>query len=260
MDANDEPSRQSAGSGGVRALGSVLKALAVLDQLGRSPQPQRLVELTKALGESRATTYQKLVTLMQAGWVESAEDGRYRLSLHAVRIGETALEQASLGERSVVILRELVLEVSETVSLAILGRNYAQLIKRVEADLAVQARVRVGSLMSLDSSSSGRVLTAFATPEFRDLLARNGAVLATPAILRGVVRKGYAVSAGKDFPGVRSVAAPVFDASGVCVFAMSVAAPVERFDELRLAGPLLKSAGRLNALIGGQGSWRGASA
>ena len=158
-------------NGGVRPLGSVLKALAVLDELGRSREPQRLAQLTHSLGESRSTTYQKLVTLMQAGWVETTEDGRYRLSLRAARIGAIALEQASLDARAVVVLRELAAEASETASLAVLSGGRAELIQRVEADVAVQARVSVGARMSLDSSSSGRVLTAFATTKMREALS-----------------------------------------------------------------------------------------
>ncbi|MGE0799986.1 MAG: IclR family transcriptional regulator [Lautropia sp.] len=247
----DGTAGEAAAGGGVRALGSVLKAFTVLDEVGRSSVPQRLADLTRAIGESRSTIYQKLVTLIQAGWVETTDDGRYRLSLHAARIGAIALEQASLDERAIVVLRELAQEASETASLAALRRNRAELIQRVEADVAVQARVSVGARMSLDSSSSGRVLTAFATPEVRAALADAGMELASPAILRNVQRTGYAVSAGRDFPGVRSVAAPIYEASGTCVFALSVAAPIERFNEERLARPLLRAAGRLNRLIRG---------
>lgn len=236
---------------GVRPLGSVLKALAVLDLLGRSSRPVKLVELTRALGESRATTYQKLVTLIQAGWIEATDEGRYRLTLHIVRMGEVALEQASLGERSSMILQELVLEVSETVSLAVLSGNCARLVKRVEAEVVVRAQVSVGTLLSLDNSSSGRVLTAFATPEYRDLLDRSGAVLASHSLLRAVQRNGYAVSSGKDVPGVQSIAAPIFDAKGVCVFALSIVAPTDRFDADRLMRPLLRAAQKLNLLIAG---------
>jgi DNA-binding IclR family transcriptional regulator len=106
--------------------------------------------------------------------------------------------------------------------------------------------------MSLDSSSSGRVLTAFGSTELREALVRSGVVLASPSTLRAVLRAGYAVSAGKDFPGVRSVAAPIFDANGACVFALSLAAPVERFNEDRLVRPLLRAAARLNRLIAGE--------
>src|SRR5437588_2847345 len=92
---------------GVRALSSVLKSLAVLDALTRTQRPMRLMELAQALDESRATTYQRLLTLAQAGWVDQSADGAYRLSLQATRAGNAALEQANLGERSTAVLQDL---------------------------------------------------------------------------------------------------------------------------------------------------------
>jgi DNA-binding IclR family transcriptional regulator len=236
---------------GVRPLSSVLKSLAVLDALARSQRPQRLMEIAQALDESRATTYQRLLTLTEAGWVEQTADGAYRLSLQAARAGNAALEQANLGERSTEVLQQLVLETHETASLAALTGVQAQLIKRVEAEVVVRAQVHIGTLLSLDQSASGRVLTAFASPAQRELLERKGAILASASLLRDVARKGYAVSSGKDVPGVKSVAAPVVDAKGACLFALSLVAPTARFDEARLARPVMKSAEKLSALLSG---------
>ena len=236
---------------GVRALSSVLKSFAVLDALTRSSRPVRLMEVAQALDESRATTYQRLLTLTEAGWVEQTAEGAYRLSLQAARAGNAALEQANLGERSTEVLQQLVLETHETASLAALTGVQAQLIKRVEAEVVVRAQVHIGTLLSLDQSASGRVLTAFASPAQREALERKGATLASAAILREVARKGYAVSSGKDVPGVKSVAAPVVDARGACLFALSLVAPTARFDEARLARPVMKSAEKLSALLSG---------
>jgi DNA-binding IclR family transcriptional regulator len=236
---------------GVRPISSVLKSLSVLDALTRSQRPQRLMELAKALAASRATTYQRLLTLSHAGWIEQTPDGAYRLSLQAARAGNAALEQANLGERSTEVLQELVLETHETASLAAITGVHVQLIKRVEAEVVVRAQVQIGTLLSLDQTASGRVLTAFASPEQRDLLVRKGATLASAAVLREVVNRGYAVSSGKDVPGVKSVAAPVFDGKRACVFALSLVAPTTRFDESRLARPVVRSAEKLSALIAG---------
>ncbi|HKU47541.1 MAG TPA: IclR family transcriptional regulator [Burkholderiales bacterium] len=238
-------------AGGVRALSSVLKSLAVLDAFTRSTRPLRLMDLARALDESRATTYQRLLTLTHGGWVEQTADGAYRLSLQAARAGNAALEQANLGERSTEVMQALVLETHETASLAALSGIHAQIVKRVEAEVVVRAQVHIGTQLSLDQSSSGRILTAFATPEQNERLAKQGALLASPALLKEVARKGYAASSGKDVPGVRSVAAPVFDAKGACLFALSIVAPTTRFDEPKLARPLIRSAEKLSALIAG---------
>jgi DNA-binding IclR family transcriptional regulator len=234
---------------GVRPLTSALRTLAVLDVLGRSDRPLRLVEVALAVADSRATAYQKLVTLIAAGWVEQTEDGAYRLSLHAAHMGEAALDQASLGERATVIMRELVQEVRETASLAVLSGINVQLVKRVEAEVVVRAQVRVGSLLSLDNSSSGRAITAFAAPHDIQALVAKGAVLASSAVLEGVRRNGYAISTGKDTPGVRSVAAPIHNAKGKCVGALSVVAPASRFEAARYVHPLKKAAERMRAVM-----------
>jgi DNA-binding IclR family transcriptional regulator len=236
---------------GVRPLSSVLKTFALLDLLGRTAHPMRLGEITQAAGGGRATVYQKLVTLTQAGWIEQDTQGAYRLSLHAARMGAAALRQANLGERSVIELEHLVAKVGETASLAVLHGVKAQLAQRVETNVAVRVQNSVGMLLSLDQSSSGRVLTAFATPEQRELLRKKGAVLASEATLREVKRKGHAVSTGRDVPGVQSIAAPVFDAKGNCVLALSVVAPVERFDADRYLKPLQRAAENLSRLVSG---------
>lgn len=240
------------GKSGVRPLASVLKAFAVLDTLARSEREMRLVEIAAAVKGSRATTYQKLVTLIVAGWVEQTAQGGYRLALHAANAGQAALEQASLGERATHVMEELVFEVRETSSLAMLTGVRVQLVKRVEAEVVVRAQVRVGSLLSLDESASGRVLTAFANDDVLESLRRREAELASPALLAAVRRKGYAVSTGRDTPGVQSVGAPVFDAQQRCAYALSVVAPVPRFDADRYAKPLLQAAKRLTQLMSGR--------
>jgi DNA-binding IclR family transcriptional regulator len=238
--------------GGVRPLSSVLKTLAVLDVLAKSDGLMRLVELTSAIGGSRATIYQKLVTLIAAGWVETVDPAGFRLSLHATLIGDAALRQASLGERALTVMRDTAVLVGEAVSLAIFRGNYACIIRRVEAEVVVRAQVRVGTLLSLADSASGRVLTAFSTPEYRKILKRNGAKLASESLLNEVRRVGYAVSRGTDVPGVRSVCVPLLNANKTCIAALSIVAPESRFNCKRLLPRVCEAATKINALIAGE--------
>jgi DNA-binding IclR family transcriptional regulator len=236
---------------GVRPLSSALKTLAVLDVLAKSDGPMRLVELTSAIGESRATIYQKLFTLIAAGWVETVDPAGFRLSLRATLIGDAALRQASLGERSIAVMRDAALLVGEAVSLAIFSGNYACIVRRVEAEVVVRAQVRVGTLLSLADSASGRVLTAFSTPEYRKILKRNGAKLASESLLNEVRCAGYAVSRGSDVPGVRSVSVPLLNANKTCIAALSIVAPESRFNCKRLLLRVREAATKINALIAG---------
>lgn len=234
---------------GVKPLSSALKIFALLDLIARQRTAVRLVDLTRLTGESKGTVYQRLVTLMEVGWIEQSEPGSYRLSLRAAMIGDMALEQSNLGERATATLEQLALECKETVSLAALDGVKARLIRRVEAEVVVRAEVRIGTTLQLASSSSGRILTAFATPEIRRLLELKGATLATEDILNQVRTSGYAVSTGEDIPGVRSIAMPIFFGNRGCVAALSIVTPVERFNSERLL-PLLRTAAKaLNATM-----------
>src|SRR5450830_757447 len=136
---NKEPA-----DGGVRPLSSVLKTLALLDVIGTSPKPLRLIDLTNAVQGNRATVYQRLVTLIEAGWVEITDTGAYRLTLHPVRIADAALLQANLGDRATTLLQQLVFDSGETASLAMIKGNQVYIAKRIEAAGVLRAELHVG--------------------------------------------------------------------------------------------------------------------
>jgi IclR family KDG regulon transcriptional repressor len=236
---------------GVRPLSSVLKTLAVLDTLGASSSSLRLADVVGAVGGNRGAVYQKLLTLCEAGWVEHGPDGRYRLSLHANRVGQAALAQASLGERADPLLQALVFETHETASLALLDGNEAYIARRVEAAGVLRAELRVGTPLRLATSASGRVLCAYADAPRLQYLRQSGVKLPGDALMVKVRRDGYAVSSGLDFTGVRAIAAPVLDARDSCVAALSLVAPQARFDETRMRGPLLRAARQIHVLLAG---------
>ena len=83
--------RISKGENGVRPLSTVLTTLEVLEHLAGRSRAAKLFEIADALGLSRPTAYQRLLTLIEAGWVEQDEEGRYRLSLHSCRFSAAGL-------------------------------------------------------------------------------------------------------------------------------------------------------------------------
>jgi len=243
---------REATTGGVRALASPIKTLAVLDALGASERSMRLAEVVAAVGGNRGSVYQKLMTLIEAGWVEEDGAGAYRLSLHANRVGQAALAQANLGQRIVPALQALVYEAKETASLALVDGHDAYIAQRVEAaGVVLRAELRIGTSLRLETSASGRVLCAFADPEWRENMRRSGVKLPSDSMIAKVRRDGYSISSGLDFAGVRAIAAPVLDGRGHCVGAISLVAPEARFDEKKLKAPLLRTAAELHDLLSG---------
>lgn len=238
--------------GGVKPLSSALKVLALLDLIATRRGSVRPTELAVELGEGRATVYQRLVTLVAAGWVEPVQDGRFRLTLRAARIARAATEQAGLGDRAMQILEGLVAETRETASLAVLDGDEPCIVQRVEPSGILRAELRVGAALSLPASASGRVLVAFADEATRLRLGLNGAELPPASVLNEVRRDGHAVSSGQSYLGVLATAVPVMDADGRCVAALSLVGPISRFDPTACVEPLKRSATRLSAMLEGR--------
>ena len=237
--------------GGVRPLSSVLKTLSLLDALATVPKPVRLADLTRQVGGERGTVYQRLVTLMAAGWVEQLEDGSFRLSLRAVQVAHAALEQSSLGTRIVPVMQRLVGEVGETASLAVLDGDEARIVQRVESDELLRADSKLGSSLSLDNSATGRVLVAFADAERLAAWRQRNVALPDNVMMAQVRRDSFAVS-GSRVTGISASAAPVFDSAGRCYAALSLVGPSNRFVASKSRDALIRAAEQVTRMIQGK--------
>ena len=239
-------------SAGVRPLSTVLRTLEIVEHFAAQTRPQRLGEISDALGLSKATTYQRLFTLVSAGWLEQDDEGRYRLSMMPARLAAAALEQADLGTRADPALSGLVSKAGETASLSILDRGKPCIVARVESDSLLRADQKIGTYMALEGSASGRVLVAFADQTTQDRLRDGGETLPAPDLLEKVRSDGFAISSGYTQSGATAVAAPVFDIHGRCAAAVSLIAPEFRFDLDRFRAPLLDAAAELSNVIQGK--------
>ncbi len=236
----------------MKPLASAMKALALLDHLSARRTSVRPAELAAELREGRATVYQRLMTLVAAGWVEALPDGRYRLTLRAARLARAAAEQAGLGDRAMQVLESLVAETRETASLAVLEEAQPVIVQRVEPQGMLRAELRVGAALTLSRSASGRVLVAFADVATLQKLRRLRATLPEAAVLDQVRLDGHAVFDGHGMEDIRAAAVPVMDAEGRCVAALSLVGPVGRFDTEACVAPMKRAAQRLSAMLEGR--------
>jgi len=234
----------------VRSLSSTLKTLAVCDVVAASGKPMRLAEVVRQIGDQRAAVYQRLRTLVEAGYLEQMQDGAFRLSLRFQLYAARALEQANLGERTTELLGEIVGESGETATISVLDGYHAVIINRVESHQVLRADLRVGARMALGGSASGAVLVAFGSQEMRARLREQGITLPDDASLAEVRERGFAIYAPTDPQQVAAVAAPVFDPAGLCIAVIAISGPTTRFDHARCGPIAVAAAGRFGAQFG----------
>ncbi|CAC9693720.1 DNA-binding transcriptional activator MhpR [Delftia tsuruhatensis] len=141
---------------------AVLKALATLG--GRAS----LTAIGVAVEESPAKVHRYLASLMAEGLVEQDRGGtQYALASEAIRVGLAAMRQCDpirVAEPALVHLREA-LQVTSFV--AVMGNLGPTIVRFEEPGLPVTVNVRVGSVMSLLWSATGRAFFAFMDDDAR---------------------------------------------------------------------------------------------
>jgi DNA-binding IclR family transcriptional regulator len=185
----------------VSNVGVLDKAVAVLRAL-EATGPVALAELQAATGLPRATAHRLATALEQHGLVRRDPDGRFCLGLGLVALGRAAADTFPLADVARPALAALRDETGESVQLFVRDGDGRRCVVSLQSAHGLRWIVPEGALLPLDRGSAGRVLTGATT--------------------------GWTESVEEREPGVASVSAPVIDADGHVVAAVSISGPLER--------------------------------
>lgn len=218
---------------------SVARATALLDEIARSPVGRTAQELSTTLGLTRATTYHLLQTLAACGYVATAPDRRYRLSLGIGRLTD-AFERHVLPEDLLPLARSLVARTGESAYVAARRGSELYLLCSVAGHHQVAvANSPAGPIEEGHARASGKLLLALAPEDARERylathpLARitRHTIASRDALLEEFKRireAGYASDEEEYHEGVCCLAAPL--ESGSAPYALVLSATKERYD------------------------------
>ena len=227
-----------------RGYSTVHKAMAVVSAFSYAEPVLGVSELSRRLGLGKSTVHRILATLLADGFVERTRDERYRLSIKMYDIGQQVAASIELRELVHPALERLRNESGETAHVAVLSGADVVYVDRLESPQMLRVLTRVGRRRPAHATSSGKCLLAFGGPADLAAVVAGGLPRLGPRTITSksmlekalatVRRTGYAISIEEAAPDVASVAAPIFDGSGECVAAVSVAGPVTRIPQERL--------------------------
>jgi DNA-binding IclR family transcriptional regulator len=225
----------------VRALERGLRIL--MSFTARQPE-WSLQDLHTALAINKATLLRLLSVLRAAGFVQLDETtGRYRLGIRAFEVGSAYVAAVPLEQLALPYLRTLSARTNQTANLAVLDGQEVVHIAVAEPDRPLRFHTRVGLRDAAYCTGLGKVLLAHLDPVVLEhylaqvkLGRRTPATITTKAGLRrelATIRAGAcAEDREEDIPGLRCLAAPVRNATGQVVAAVSITGPAAEF-----AGP-----------------------
>jgi DNA-binding IclR family transcriptional regulator len=223
---NPEGDKERAG------IQSVEVGFALLDVLAQAPGPLMLRDLASAAGMSAAKAHRYLVSFQRLNLVVQDANTRYELGPATLRLGLATLSRLDAVKLARERLPTLMDQTGHTLALAVWGNRGPTLVHWQEAPLAMPVSLRLGDVMPLLSSATGRCFAAFiahggaadkAQPmiEAELALARKlgrSDLPSTAAQVQAMNTETRAQGLGRVvnvlLPGISGFCAPVFDADG----------------------------------------------
>lgn len=217
------------------------KALLVLEAFrGQSPDWSE-GELCRELEMPSTTLNRILRSLESAGYLLRYGDGRYRLGLAAIRLGDRARESLDLAAALDPEIRAAARETGELAFLAVpdIDAGLARYIGVADSNSRLRVTVEVGTAVPLSAGATAKVMLAFQPePVIERLLAQPAeriaaGTLTDPAVIRddlaGIRERGWGFSWEETYAGAWAVAAPLIDdETQVAIGAIGAAVPTIR--------------------------------
>lgn len=187
-------------TGSTRPVPAIDKAARVLRALAEGGRPQGISELARALGVSKGTLRDVLLTLDAYGFVVRDPDTRFRLgpALRALADASTP-DLRAISEPHLVSLMGTF---GETAILGIVHDGALEIAAKTEPDTDLHMTAPLGRRLPLDKGAHARALAA----------------------------GGVGYDDEELFPGVRAAAAPIVDAHGRTVAFVMVVGFKQRID------------------------------
>ncbi len=242
---------------------SLERGLAVITSFSAERPRQTLADTARRSGLARATARRLLRTLVELGYARF--DGKhFELTPRVLDLGYSYIASLNVPDIAQPYLEEFSESVGESSSVAVLDDTDIVYVARVPTARIMTVSIGLGSRFPAFQTSMGRVLLAeLADAEVVDVFRRSdrsrvtertvGTQAALLERIAAVRADGYAIVNQELEDGVRSVAAPLRDASGRAIAAVNVSTHAGRTTMREIhktfVPRLLATAGQINEAL-----------
>ena len=234
--AQSEPSTAKA-QGGSQTL---LRGLDVIEAVTDGPVP--LAELATRLGLTRSTTHRLATALIERRYISFVPRMGYQLGPKLLELGFLAQQQTDVVQVARPHLEGLATSTEDTVHLGVLDNERALYLDKVPGRRRVEISSRVGDRHPLTSTGLGKALLLDDTPDHWHKLFAEDQASGSPSAdydiwlqrMNGYVDAGRSFDLEENEDLIRCVAAPIRDAAGNIVAALSVSSAAQYMGDDRM--------------------------
>jgi DNA-binding IclR family transcriptional regulator len=247
---------------GLSGSQTIIRGLDVLEAVAAGATS--LPALAETLGLNRSTMHRMAATLVAKRYLSFTPRVGYALGPKLLELGFQARAQMSLPRVAREHIEALAAATGDTVHLGILDGSRALYLDKIAGGRRVEISSRIGEVQPLRSTGLGKALILGESEacwrqlyEYEDREGRRyGVGLETWLTrMRGYAKAGYALDLEENEDRIRCVAAPVRDAAGKIVGAISVSSAAQYMNDARmqkLAADVCDSARKISLDLG----WR----
>ncbi|HXD07395.1 MAG TPA: IclR family transcriptional regulator [Burkholderiaceae bacterium] len=222
---------------------SVEVGFALLAVLADARGPMMLRDLARAAGMSAAKAHRYLVSFQRLELVaQEPATSHYDLGPGALRLGLAGLARLDAVKLARSVAQRLCAQINHTTAVAVWGNHGPTIVHWEESRQPVSASLRLGDVMPLLNSATGRCFAAFLPREVTWPIAR--AELASIGQARDlprspsafdewtarIRRRGAGAVQGELLPGISALCHPVFDSDGHLALGLVSLGPSATFD------------------------------
>lgn len=224
---------------------SVEVGFALLEALAQARAALMLKDVAAAAGMSAAKAHRYLVSFQRLGLVsQDSRSARYALGPAALRLGLSALARVDAMRLARERLPALMQHIGHTLALAVWGNHGPTIVHWEESPQGITANLRLGDVMPLLSSATGRCFAAYTPAALVEPLLRAELAQVSPlhrpdlpagmaqveTLLQAVRERGAARVVDTLLPSVVAFCAPVFDADGRLALGITSLGSIATFD------------------------------
>jgi len=216
------------------------RGLLIIELLATKTKGLTLTEIIQTLAISKSSAFRIVNTLIFKNYLQKNETTkRITLSRKMLTLGISSMNEQSIVELSIDVMRALRDELKENVMLGVLLGGNGVILEQVASSYPVKLSVEQGTQFALHSSVGGKsILANLPEAEASELLKGKKMTAFTKntivskkqfkETLKEVADIGYAIDYGEDIEGINCVGAPIFNEYGKPVAALWITAPSGR--------------------------------
>lgn len=216
------------------------RGLLIIELLANQSKGLTLTEIIETLSISKTSAFRIINTLIVKNYLQKNETTKkITLSRKLLTLGISSINEQSIVELSIDVMRELRDELKESVMLGVVLENKGTILEQVSSLYPVKLFVEKGTPFNLHSSVGGKSILAYMPKkELNQLLQK----IVLPKFTKNTIttkkefreelekvrEKGYAVDRGEDIEGINCIGAPILNEEGYPLAAIWITAPSGR--------------------------------